>query len=341
MSFDVGNNVALNTGSQSQFGTGELVGDEYITYLTSNRFADAYPDIDDVEFGSTKWAETGSGYIDLLGGGAALDVALYTGTPKSPLTEEYYGPSLALMHTYNYWLNNQIIYLPLGTPPNINITGSFNQPGLPYSGPFNPSIYINPEDNNNYFRFNPTSTQPGANAFGYIDSDLPFLLQRGDEIRVTYSATTPQGNLRTFAEQDFTVTEISDSSLDGTYSDVIIFPSSSNSSTHGIKNTRVYNRINVTPDPSTLSPPIIDGEIYNFTVRRRVNADDRVIVYQTPPQNSFGSQTIAPGGYLIPEDMTLTQKNNVNTLINQLKAQNVLPKQSAKGNNNSSNTNTE
>jgi len=64
-------------------------------------------------------------------------------------------------------------------------------------------------------------------------------------------------------------------------------------------------------------------------------------VYQTPPVNSFGSQTPAPGGYLIPEDMTLTQKNNVNTLINQLKAQSVLPKQSAKGNNNSSNTNTE
>ena len=342
MSFDVGNNVALNTGSKSQFKTGELVGDEFITYLASNRFADAFSSINTVEFGSTKWAETGSGYIDLLGGAAALDVVLYTETPKTPLTEEYYGPSLALMHTYNYWLNNQIIYLPATTPPNINATSSFNQPGLPYSGaPVNPSIYINPEDSNNYFRFNPTSPQPGANAFGYIDSDLPFLLQRGDEIRVTYNATTPQDNLRTFAEQDFTVTGISDSSLDGTYSDIIIFPSSSNSATHGIKNTRVYNRINVTPNPSTIDVPIIDGEIYNFTVRRRVNADDRVIVYQTPPQNSFGSQTIGPGGYLIPEDLTLTQKDNVNTLINQLKAQNVLPKQDAQGDRNSSNTNTE
>ena len=342
MSFDVGNNIQINTGSKSQFGTGELVGDEFITYLTSSRFADAFSSINTVEFGSTKWAETGSGYIDLLGGAAALDVNLFV-LAKNSVEQEYYGPSLALMHTYNYWLRNQINYssFPSGYPPNTLLTSSYNKPGLPIGSVSGDGVVIDSLDNNNYFRFNPTSTQSGANAFGYTDSNPPFLLQRGDEIRVTYNLLQPQLGLRTFADQDFTVTEVGDNSPDGDYSDVIIFPFDSDTETHGIQNTRVYNRIHVTPDPSTLSQPILDGEIYNFTVRRRVNADDRVIVYQTPPQNSFGSQTLSPGGYLIPEDLTLIQKDNVNTLINQLKAQSVLPKQSSKGNNNSSNTNTE
>jgi DNA integrity scanning protein DisA with diadenylate cyclase activity len=73
------------------------------------------------------------------------------------------------------------------------------------------------------------------------------------------------------------------------------------------------------------------GEINQFTVRRRNNADDRVIVYQTPPLNSFGSQTISPGGYLIPEDMTRIQKENVNTIINQLKSQNAIVPDSTQG----------
>ena len=210
MSFDVGNNVEINTGSKSQFGTGELVGDEYITYLTSSRFADAYTAINTIEFGSTKWAETGSGYIDLLGGAAALDLNLFVNpSPSQEYKVEYYGSSLALMHTYNYWVKNQVRF-----------SGLLFYPGLPaetVDGNLQ-LIPINPEDNSNYFRFNPTSTQPGANAFGYTDSDIPFLLQRGDEIRVTYNLLPSTVGLRTFAEQDFTVTEIDN--ISSTFADV-------------------------------------------------------------------------------------------------------------------------
>jgi hypothetical protein len=61
-----------------------------------------------------------------------------------------------------------------------------------------------------------------------------------------------------------------------------------------------------------------------FTIRRKINADDRIIIYQTPPINALGSQTPTGDGYLIPNDFTPTQKKNVQTLINQLKNQNAV-----------------
>ena len=60
------------------------------------------------------------------------------------------------------------------------------------------------------------------------------------------------------------------------------------------------------------------------TCRRKINADDRIIIYQTPPINALGSQTPTGDGYLIPNDFTPIQKKNVQTLINQLKNQNAV-----------------
>ena len=59
-----------------------------------------------------------------------------------------------------------------------------------------------------------------------------------------------------------------------------------------------------------------------MTIRRRVEADDRVILFQSPPSGSIGFRTPSGQGYLIPDDLTSTQKKNVQTLINQLTAKN-------------------
>ncbi|MAR21458.1 MAG: hypothetical protein CMD25_05750, partial [Flavobacteriales bacterium] len=76
------------------------------------------------------------------------------------------------------------------------------------------------------------------------------------------------------------------------------------------------------PDPEQAG--VIGGTIGSFVIRRRVNADDRVIVYQTPPNAAIGvgEVTGSGGGFLIPDDFTPQQKRNALTLINQLKQKN-------------------
>jgi hypothetical protein len=49
------------------------------------------------------------------------------------------------------------------------------------------------------------------------------------------------------------------------------------------------------------------------------------MVFQTPPFQSYGAQTKTGDGYLIPEDLSESQKNNVQTIINQLQQQNAVP----------------
>ena len=155
-------------------------------------------------------------------------------------------------------------------------------------------------------------------------SATPFTVEVGDEIRVTYkqisgSFTVGGASIETpsFLTQDFTVV-----------GNPVTSPSTIMTGSGGVNSLVVfdfnisgsdYSRLLVEPDPSTLENPIPKGEIYNFTVRRRVNADDRVIVYQTPPKNSLGNNTLSSEGYLIPNDFTPQQKRNALTLISQLK----------------------
>ena len=47
-----------------------------------------------------------------------------------------------------------------------------------------------------------------------------------------------------------------------------------------------------------------------------------MMVFSNPPSGSRGAATISRDGFLIPNDFTQTQKKNVQTLINQLKAKN-------------------
>ena len=108
-----------------------------------------------------------------------------------------------------------------------------------------------------------------------------------------------------------------------------------------IKGRHVYDKLIVSPDPRSLDIKIPEGKIFSYTLRRRIEADDRVVIYQSAPTGSEGSKTLSPSGFIIPNDFSSQQKRNVQTIVNQLMSQNVVPQQSAQGNNNSSNTNTD
>jgi hypothetical protein len=85
---------------------------------------------------------------------------------------------------------------------------------------------------------------------------------------------------------------------------------------------RQYNKIFVYPDPSTLVNPIPNGNINQFTHRKRKNADNVVNVVLSPLEGSNGASTYSGKGYIIPNDLTETQKRNVQALITQLKSKN-------------------
>ena len=84
----------------------------------------------------------------------------------------------------------------------------------------------------------------------------------------------------------------------------------------------VYDRVIVNPDPATLALQIPSGSIYNMTIRKRVNTDDRVVLNQISPSGSRGSITPSGDGYIIPNDLSSIQRRNVNELIIKLKSNN-------------------
>ena len=86
--------------------------------------------------------------------------------------------------------------------------------------------------------------------------------------------------------------------------------------------TNCFDKIEVFPNPQELDPPIPSGSINNVQITKRVNADDRVIVFQTPPQGSKGIKTLSGPGFLIPKDLTNTQKINVESLVSLLRSKN-------------------
>lgn len=213
---------------------------------------------------------------------------------------------LGLIHGYNYAVKNQIagrftFAFLAGTLPGYTV-------GLPYD------TKVDPTDPSNYFNFIPFTSSLAS----YESSNLPFLVERGDEIRVTYtgSLSTP-----TYFTQDFTVTNIiqySDSNDPASVGSHIYSCSLST----GQAAISIYDTFQVYPDPSTLQNKIPNGLISNYTIRRKVDNDQSVIVFQSAPPNDQGYQTLSGPGYLIPNDFTETQKRNALTLINNLKAKN-------------------
>ena len=85
----------------------------------------------------------------------------------------------------------------------------------------------------------------------------------------------------------------------------------------------LYDRLVVTPDPSTLVPAIPQGKIYAMTIIKREEADDRVVLNVNQPSGSRGVLTPSGDGYLIPNDLTDIQQRNVQKLINKLQSENV------------------
>ena len=86
------------------------------------------------------------------------------------------------------------------------------------------------------------------------------------------------------------------------------------------------NKFIVHPDPRRLKIPIPGiqsgslGQIHSATVRKRIEADDRVVVDIKMPSGSYGINTPTGDGYLIPDDLSPQQLRNTQTLIKQLKA---------------------
>ena len=90
--------------------------------------------------------------------------------------------------------------------------------------------------------------------------------------------------------------------------------------------------LEVTPDPLVALNGLQGGAITKFTIRREVEQDNRVMIRNiTAPSGSKGTRTQSGGGYIIPNDLTLQQKENAVNIINQLRAKNAFP-----GNNNTS-----
>ena len=261
--------------------------------------------------GVPAWLEASSSMFRL--GGDLFRVTGSAGVSLPAANQYLTGPVLGLMHSFNQRVSKGFI-------ANANTTDTQDQRfGIP-QGLKDVKSIIN--DNRSYFTFNYSeSINQNANESAialneYEDFDLPFLIQPNDEIRVTYA--TGSATQKVLQTQDFTVTSVPTSSITTNYRAL------KSTGLPGAPNKiNIYDEIHVHPDPLNFN--FTNNLIYNFTIRRRVNADDRVIIYQSAPPNSRGIQTITPSGYIIPGDFSPTQNRNVLTLINQLKAKNANP----------------
>jgi hypothetical protein len=195
-------------------------------------------------------------------------------------------------------------------------SGSLGIPN-PTSGSSNATT-INPDSNENYW----VPFYSGSEMSRYEDFSIPFIIKRGDEIRITFDVNSGSTADAVYFTEDLTVTKVTTSgpTTSSVGSDYDVTISSSTTYTHEVYENSIYDKIEVTPDPSTLF--IQGGIITNFTIRRRTESDDRVIVYQSSPSGSQGFKTLSGQGYLIPNDLSPTQKRNVQTMISQLTAKN-------------------
>jgi len=258
--------------------------------------------------GRDYFLETGSGHFLLQGGGLLISSSY---EPTSGIRVQQRGPGLGLVHTLNIAISNS---LQLVANTGSTAVGRL---GMPRSGSL-PYKKLNPNLPSNYIRFAPISAS-GVDT--YEDFDLPFIIKKGDEIRVTWNQTTATRAL--FETQDFIVTDVrtSASALSAAYGDDYNISTYNPIYNHDVFHSSIWNTIDVTPDPSTFNIPA--GEVFNFTIRRRVNADDRAVIFQSPPSGSLGIKTPSGQGYLIPNDLSAVQKRNVQTIITQLKSRNL------------------
>ena len=90
--------------------------------------------------------------------------------------------------------------------------------------------------------------------------------------------------------------------------------------------------VRVTPDPTETLVGLPGGEVTKMTIRRQIEADDKVMVKNIePPSGSLGIETQSGQGFLIPNDFSPQQKANALNIINQLKAKNAFDKPNEPG----------
>ena len=93
----------------------------------------------------------------------------------------------------------------------------------------------------------------------------------------------------------------------------------------------LYDRIKVHPNPVNLREKIPSGQIYSFTLRKRKNVDNRVVLRMNSPTGSKGVQTLSDNGFLIPEELNDVQKDNVQQVITNLRLKNAFPTKNSEG----------
>ena len=287
-----------------------------------------------------------AGRISLGGGKMSLTQSYQVGINASAQQTEarIEGASLALINTLNTQLSRP--FSVKVTPPSggsffIPLPGGitfYNEPNSPNVGfnsttgtiGFTPYIGFNTstqqydpkpfKEIQNYFKFNIKESFGGS----YEDSNEIFIIKPGDELRITYNrqADTPSPEI-----YNCTILKVTQSLSPPIK--VVIHPlgfsgfffgdgvNGSNLTEFTFQDNSVFDTLIVTPPP----PTDLDL-VYNFTIRRRIQADNRVILFQSPPINSDGANTPTGEGYIIPNDCTPTQKRNALTLISQLKGTN-------------------
>jgi hypothetical protein len=217
------------------------------------------------------------------------------------------GPHLAITHTYNQCVKNQIIY-----------SGSEGDVGIVQG--------LDPNNKINYLKWTPVS----SNLPFYKNSKEPFLIQPLDEIRINFQYNS--GSTLYSEESTFKVSGIStSSSQDGLITYFTSSTSSGVSSSVSFPLNPIYDIIEVTPDPSTLLIP--SGSIYSFTIRRKIQSDSNILLDVFPPLGSKGVLTQSGGGFLIPNDFSKVQRKNIIKIINILKNKNAFELESGIGNN--------
>ena len=266
-------------------------------------------------------SDADGGFLRLRGGGLMITASADVTGNVNATYQWVAGPGFGVIHSFN-----KRISLGLEAANFPLLDSNAGRIGIP-SG----STKFDINDPTNYWRFSPSASVasnaantnfPPAEGYGaYEDFGLPFVIEENDEIRLTWD-TAPFANTPVYESADFVVTSVpSASSNNGDY----VYPGFAGAVT--LNSASVYDKIYLSPDPNNFNIPAYGNpavkQINRFEIRRRVNADDRVIVYQTPPSGSEGVKTLTPSGYLIPDDFTPQQKRNVQTIINQLSAKNV------------------
>jgi len=85
----------------------------------------------------------------------------------------------------------------------------------------------------------------------------------------------------------------------------------------------LFNKIIITPNPTELFNKIPTKRIYAMTLKKKVEANNRIILDINQPSGSQGALTLSGDGYLVPNDLTDIQQRNVQKIINKLKSENV------------------